>query len=130
MKPKGRIVLIELLIAFLFFSLSAVIALQLFARGYAFSRESTLRADALREAQSLADRLFAGDSAEALFAGTGFARDGETYTRDEGGVTFTVELSARDERAGVLKNALITVREGDQTLFSLPVARYEGRDAP
>lgn len=130
MRPKGRIVLVELLIAFLFFSLSAVIALQLFARAYGFSRESTLRADALRRAQSVADILFASDSAEQLLMREGFERRGETYALEDGGVTYTVELSAKDAEAGVVQNARVSALHAGETLFSLPVARYEGRESP
>lgn len=130
MKPKGRIVLVELLIAFLFFSLSAVIALQLFAHGYEFSYDSTLRADALREAQSLADRLYASDSAEALLAETGFAKIDSAYARDDGEITYTVELSAHGTESGVMQNAVVTALEGDTVLFSLPVKRYEGGGTP
>ncbi len=130
MKPKGRIVMVELLIAFLFFSLSAVIALQLFAHGYEFSRDSTLRAGALREAQSLADRLYTASSAEKLLKEAGFEKDEADYVRAQGEVAYTVALSAHGTDAGVMQSMIVTVSEGDTVLFTLPVKRYEGGTTP
>ena len=130
MKPKGRIVLIELLIAFLFFSLAAVIALQLFAHGQEFSRQSTLRSAALRQAQSLAERLYASNETEALLRNIGFEKQDSAYTMKADGALYKVSLSASGTEAGVIQNMVITAYEGEKELFTLPVSRYEGGKAP
>ena len=60
--------LVEILMAVLFFALSATVILQAFASSHDMGNRSNLAAAALNRGQNLAEQLYAADDMEALLA--------------------------------------------------------------
>ena len=90
--------LMEILIVVLFFALCSTVILDVFVGAHNQSARAGAQADALTAAQSLADRLYAYDLLVTLGE--------ETYS------------------AGTLETAEVTALENEQTIFTLPSARY------
>lgn len=124
---KGNILLIELLIVILFFSLSAAVTLRLYDRAHARSIKSQRLEEAILSLQDLAEQLYASDSMAEFLLGQGFARDGEQYTAEVNGFNISACLSEKATRAGVLESADLTALYGGEAVYALPVSRYEAR---
>ena len=108
--------LVELLIVVLFFMLAASVLLQVFAAARLQSDRAAKLAEAANWAQNVAD--------EALTT-LGFAANGESWVYS--GERFSAVLTQNTETgaAGHLRQGDLTVTDGEETLISLPCARYE-----
>ena len=124
---RSNALLVELLIVVMFFMLSATVLLQVFMKARSQSLQAGALDDALNEAQNVADRLYTvsgSDSAEALKS-MGFdfdAAGGGFLERDE--YKLLVYRNTEDRKAGLMDLYQVQAYQGDQLLFSLPVARY------
>ena len=90
------------------------------------------QADALTAAQSLADRLYAADEREDVLRQSGFFERGDgTWHLSCGAYDLLVTLGEETYSAGTLETAEVTALENEQTIFTLPSARYvQGEVAP
>ena len=88
--------------------------------------------DALTAAQSLADRLYAADEREDVLRQSGFFERGDgTWHLSCGAYDLLVTLGEETYSAGTLETAEVTALENEQTIFTLPSARYvQGEVAP
>ena len=116
--------LVEIIIAVLFFALSATVILDVFVTAYKQSAYADVCDMALTAAQNLSERLYVSEDAQALLQSRGFAQDGDAWLLEENGYTLRVELGSEPAGAGTLATALITALSGEETLVELPSARY------
>ena len=114
---KGAVLLAELMIAILFFSLSAAIAVGVLTGAYQMSREATDGERALNMAQEAAESIAAADDLDALLASyaMGFEEDGLI-------LKLTCEKWAQG--GGLLYQIALTVSRGETALVELPASRY------
>ena len=112
---KGNMLLIELVIAILFFSLSQVAIVQVFAAAQQKASDSRALHAALMAAEDVAERLSREDEPEAALLGMGF------MDKDGGFV-----LSGG---AGELISATVSARREDVELLALPCAYYVAEEA-
>lgn len=123
--------LVEIMMAVLFFSLAAVVILELFVTAGMRSGESELRGEALSRVQNLTQRLYAAEDAEALLEAEGFGRTGDGWTLDGGEYVLTVATGIEPMQAGGMMTAEVTASGEGGVLASLPVAKYlPGEVAP
>lgn len=116
--------LVEILIAVLFFALAATVVLDAFVIARSQSREASAFNVALAQAQDVADILYVSEDAEGVLAGVGFAQEGDAWTRESEDFTLTVTLAEEAMAAGTMRLFDVqAVRSGD-TLFELPCSRY------
>ena len=116
--------LVEILIAVVFFAFCAMVVVETFVITSNQSRQAGVYNVALVEAQNVADTLYASaDFAEALKA-AGFEQDGQGWTRAYEDYALLVTASQEAADAGVLLTAEVSVIEGEDTLFTLPCLRY------
>ncbi len=118
--------LMEILMAVLFFALSATVLLEGFAAAHEQSTRAGLSALALNDAQSLCDRLYATPDAQALLQGDGFAQEPDGWTLPCDGYRLVVQLTNEQTAAGTLRIAQVSavLYNKEETLFTLPCARY------
>lgn len=121
--------LIEIMIAVLFFALCSTVLVETFMTANRQSRYAGLDSQALVEAQDVAERLYAAADGEALLASAGFTLENGLWTRANGEVRLTVALSGQETVAGILRKADVGAYRGETLLASLPVARYEPKEA-
>lgn len=126
MKKGGQhnALLVEILIAVLFFALAATVILDAFVSAWSLSRRSEAYNIALTRAQNLADRLYAGNLSEEILSGEGFVLSDGAWRLSEGETSMTVTLREEPRPAGVLRAAQVDAAWEEETLVSLPVSRY------
>lgn len=113
MKTKNlNSLLVEILMAMLFFALSAAVILQTFVTARSQSDRAILLSEALLAAQNLADEaILADDISDCTIAMDGF--------------TLTLTTSEEAADAGILRRAEISAQdENGETLLTLPAVRY------
>lgn len=119
-----RALLMEIMIAVLFFALCASVLLRTFVTVRELSCRAGVRTDALLTAQSLANRLYAQQDMPAELEVMGFEAQEGTWTRSGEGLELTVVLEEESTAAGTLQTALVRLTEGGNDIIELPVARY------
>lgn len=121
--------LIEIMIAVLFFALCSTVLVETFMTANRQSRCAGLDNQALVEAQDVAGQLYAAADGEAFLTEAGFTWVDGVWARLDGEICLTVTLARKDTAAGVLHTAEVNASRGETLLASLPVARYEPKEA-
>ena len=114
----------EILIAVLFFALSATILLEVFVGARNQSLRAGITNEALFAAQNLADRLYCAEDAETLLTQAGFSREKDAWTLNRGAYTLTATWEEERLLGGTLRSAKVCAQYGDETLLTLPCTRY------
>ena len=120
--------LVEIVIAVLFFAMSATVILNVFAAAYRQSSYAGALSASTEEAQDLAERLYLSDDPQAMLAGEEFVQEGDTWHLTADAYDLAVELMSENGEAGELRTANITVLREGETLIELPLARYIPRE--
>ncbi len=124
-----RTLLVEILIAVLFFALCATVLLRTFVSAREYSDRAGIDSAALLAAQDLSERLYASQDWAALLAEDGFAESDGVWTRDAGAYHLEVRLDAEEAPAGELRTATVRATREDQLIVELPSVRYIPREA-
>lgn len=119
-----RTLLVEIMIAVLFFALCATVLLQTFATAHDYSHRAGADGAALLEAQDLAECLIAASDAQAELEARGFAREDGLWRREDESWTLEVEPNEESAPAGTLWTARIRALRGETVIVDLPCARY------
>lgn len=120
-----RSLLVEILIAVLFFALSATVLLEVFVGARGKSDRAAVTNEALFAAQNLADTLYCAEDAEALLAREGFTEREDGWMRESGAYALTVTLDEEHFAGGALRRASVRAWYGGETILTLPCARYQ-----
>ncbi len=120
-----RSLLVEILIAVLFFALSATVLLEVFVGAHGKSDRAAAMNGALFAAQNLADTLCCAEDAAALLAREGFTEREDGWTRESGAYALTVTLGEERLAGGTMRRATVRAQYGGETILTLPCARYQ-----
>jgi len=122
---KGNMLLIELVIVILFFSLSQVVLVQVFAGAQRKAINCERLNSALLEMQDLAERLSRRPDPEAVLSQAGFTAGDGVYTlHTDIGIDYSAELSRLSQQSGQLIRVQLTARQAEKELFTLPAIHY------
>ena len=137
-KHTSNLLLVEILIAVLFFMLSAVVLVKVFATARSVTERSAVETEALAEAQNVADALYAAEDADAWLAGEGYVHSHGAWSKDYGEYSLYVEAETENTQAGELWKGRVSAfyrrrntgdaRPTDEELFTLPCTRYKGAE--
>ena len=117
--------LVEILMAVLFFALSAAVILQVFATAHDMGNRSGLQIAALNRAQNLSEQLYAAEDMDAMLAEARFESCGEgCWHLSEEQFTLLVRTGEEAAPAGTLLTATVSVAREDEILVELPCSRY------
>ena len=116
--------LVEIMIAVLFFALCSTVILETFVAAREYSRRAGVQNEALVELQDLAERLYVEKEADQLMKARGFTPSDEGWELDAGDYTVEVKFAQEEAPAGTLNTALLRALYGDKLLAELPWARY------
>ena len=130
---RSNVLLVEILIAVLFFMLSATVLVRVFATAHSTTVKAGVETLALAEAQNVADAVYAADDPAAALEAMGYMNAHGAWTKNCGEFTLYVEGGSRPAGAGSLwegqvrgfynrPNASLDDQDGE--LFALPFARY------
>ena len=134
---RSNVLLVEILIAVLFFMLSATVLVRVFATSRNMTVRSGAETAALAEAQNVAEAIYAADDVEGSLGDMGFILSHGAWTKSyEGGYTIYVEGRETPTEMGTLwqgnVRAFYALRNvdaahpEDEELFSLKCTRYKG----
>ena len=124
-KYQGNILLIELLIVILFFSLSQVVMVRVFASAHEKSHDSVQLRHAMMACEDLAEQLSVSEDPDVLLLQQDFTgSDGSYFRCDEHGFDLYVQCQQEETEAGALLNSIITAKKDGSEILSLPVALY------
>ena len=121
---KQSALLVEIIIAVLFFALSATVILQTFAAAYKQGVYASTCNDAMAMAQNLAGRLYVSDAPEALLEAEGFSAEGNVWSMDAQRYTLQVKFDTTATAAGEIYTAQISAIRNDEVFLEIPCARY------
>lgn len=128
-QSKGHAALVELMIVILFFALSSVTTLRLYALSAQTRARSERGTQALALAQDWAERLSVCGNADALLSGEGFAYiDGE-YRLTQGELRLYVDKQTAAYASGVLTSMTLSVYHQQELLCALPVSVFTQKGA-
>lgn len=121
--------LVEIMVAVLFFALCATVLLRTFVSTREYSRRAGVDSVALVEAQDLSERLYVSQDREATLTEDGFAQQDGVWTLDAGDYRLEVSLGAEDAPAGEMMTATVRALRDDILIVELPVLHYVPREA-
>lgn len=116
--------LVEIMMAVLFFALSAVVILELFTAAHVRSSEARLSGDALGRVRNLTERLCAADDPEALLESEGFEAAEALWRMNAGEYVLTVDMDFEETAAGSMMRAEVAAEQDGAQLILLPCAKY------
>ena len=129
-KNRSNVLLVEILIAVLFFMLSATVLVKVFVA----SRNMTVRSGV--QSVAVAEALYAAEDPDQLLADMSFMSSHGAWSKDYGDYTLYVYGYATPTDAGELWTGTVSafyklrnpdaVMMEDEELFSLSCARYKG----
>lgn len=116
--------LVEIMVAVLFFALCSTIILETFVTAREYSRQAGIYNEALVDLQDLAERLYAADGEAQLLEADGFVCEDGRWTLDGEEYMIEVVLTQREAPSGELREALLRALRRDKTIAELPWAHY------
>ena len=138
-KNRSNILLVKILIAVLFFMLSATVLVRVFIGARNLTVKSGVESRALVEAQNVAETLYAAQDVDATLEKLSFVSSHGTWSKDCGDYTLYVTGELQPTNAGELWTGSVSAfyklrnpdqaRQEDEELFSLPCAKYKGVSA-
>ena len=120
--------LVEIMIAVLFFALSSTVILETFVVTRNQSRLADVYNVALMEAQNIADKIYASGEVEQTLEQAGFTQEGDVWTYTEEVYNLRVVVSEEETDAGVLLSAEVSAVHQDEAILTLPCSRYIPRE--
>ena len=133
---RSNILLVEILIAVLFFMLSATVLMRVFGAARNMTVRSGVEARALNEAQNVAEALYAADDVETAMAEMKFVSSHGSWSKDCGDYSLYVTGETQPTGAGEVWSGTVSAfyklrdpdasRAEDEELFALPCAKYKG----
>ena len=127
---KGNMLLIELVIVILFFALSQVVIVQVFAHTEKKNQDTARLNQSMVFAENILERLCNDRNPDGMLIREGFVGNGSsTYTYTQiPGVEFSAYVSHFQQPSGELVNVELTARQGDAVMFSLPSVQYFAKE--
>ena len=133
-RNRSNVLLVEILIAVLFFMLSATVLVRVFVTARNLTVRAGAETAALAEAQNVAEAIYAAEDPDALLEGMAFVSSHGAWSRDYGSFTLYVAGEESPSGAGVMWQGQVrafysqrdpeAARAQDAELFALPCARY------
>ena len=133
-RNRSNVLLVEILIAVLFFMLSATVIVNVFVTARNMTVRSGVESAAVQEAQNIAEAIYASDDIDQLMDDLSFRSAHGTWSRDYG--DYSLYVAGETQSVGVgeiwkgnviafynLRDASAGKPENEQ-LFSLPCTRY------
>lgn len=135
-KNRSNVLLVEILIAVLFFMLSATVLVRIFVTARNMTVRSGVESVAVADAQNVAETLYAAEDIDGTLSEMGFYSSHGAWTLDRGDYTLYVDGEETATEAGALWSGTVSAfyklrnpdaaRAEDEQLFSLTCTRYKG----
>ena len=137
-KNRSNILLVEILMAVLFFMLSATVIAQVFSASRNMTKKAGAQTRALAQAQNVAESIYGREDLDDVLTQLGFLQSHGTWTKDFDDFSLYVTGAFRPTDAGELFEGEVraffktrnikAARAADEELFSLPCTWYREVD--
>lgn len=125
MKAKHmNALLVEIMMAVLFFALAATVILELFAAGHSLNRDSDILGRATGHARNLSEQIYAADDLKGLLVQQGFEQGATGWHASFGDYSLLVTAETLPAGSGEMRRAEVSAAQDDEVLVSLPCLRY------
>ena len=134
-RNRSNVLLVEILVAVLFFMLSATVLVKVFVTARNMTVRAGVESEAVVEAQNVAETLYTAADIDATLADMGFSSSHGAWSKDCGDYSLYVLGGYRDAGAGALWTGEVSAfyklrnpdnaRQEDEQMFSLACTRYE-----
>ena len=128
-RSRANILLVELLIAILFFMLSATALTEVYAKTHEKNLIGEACADLLEETREIADVLYVSEDPETELYLRGFTGENGFFCAARGPETLRAVISNEQTKAGELRVIMIGVMHNDDILYQLNCTRYFEKEA-
>ena len=119
-----NILLVEIMIAVLFFALCSVVMLETVVAAREYERRSFIETEALIKMQSIAECVYAADDAELYLENNGFVCADGIWKYDAGEYCLEMTIESEETSVGILRNSVIRALRNDEMIAELPGSRY------
>jgi len=122
---KGNMLLIELVIVILFFTLSQVVIVQVFAQTQRKNLDTARLNKSMVFAENILERLCNDKNPDGVLMRQGFMGKGGTYTYTQmPDMVFFANVSHLQQPSGELVSVELIAKQGEVELFTLPSVQY------
>ena len=138
-RNRSNVLLVEILIAVLFFMLSATVLVRVFVAARNMTVRAAVETQALAEAQNVADTIYAAADPDQALEAMEFKLYHGAWSRASGDFTLYVEGGEEPAEAGSYWRGTVRafyhnrnieqVRPEDEELFAIPCTRYREAQA-
>lgn len=119
-----NILLVEIMIAVLFFALCSTVILETFAAARQYEKQSRIDTAALTEMQNMTELLYAAENPDEFLPECGYEQTEAGWSRDFGDYRLDVMVGEEETSVGVLRTTKIRALRGDKQIAEMPGARY------
>ncbi len=120
--------LVEIMIAVLFFALCAAVIMEIFGYAKKISIQAETRSDAVVCMQDMAERMYVAESMTELLYADGFAETDGKWIKECGDYEIAVEVSEKMTASGMLTVAKVSASEEGDVIAEIPCVRYVGNE--
>lgn len=124
--------LVEIMMAVLFFALSAAVILELFASAHSLNISAEKIGRAANHAHMLCEQIYAAEDAAAFLADQGFEAQSGAWIQQFEDYEIRIDLESEAAPAGALLRAQIAAYDAEnegEAMICLPCARYFPEEA-
>lgn len=119
-----NILLVEIMIAVLFFALCSCVMLETFVAAREYERRARIETEALVGMQNITEQVYAAGDALKTLEALGFESDGGVWTLDTGDFVYEMTVAQEPAPAGALRTTLIRALRNGEAIAEIPGARY------
>lgn len=116
--------LVEIMIAVLFFALCSTVILETFMASRELGTRSEIESAALVQLQDLGEQLYAAENYEEVIQNAGFAASETGWMLENGETRLELVFSEEAAGAGTLRTWQLTGLRNDEVFVEFPGARY------
>lgn len=116
--------LVEIMMAVLFFALSAAVILELFASAHSLNISAEKIGRAANHVHMLCEQIYAAEDAAACLVDQGFEAQNGAWTQEFEDYEIRIDLELEKASAGMLLRAQIAAYDEGEAMICLPCARY------
>jgi len=119
-----NILLVEIMIAVLFFALCSCVMLETFVAAREYERRSRIETEALVGMQNITEQVYAAGDAGEMLKALGFEAADGVWTLDTGDFVYEMTVIQEPAPAGTLRTTLIRALRNGEAIAEIPGARY------
>ena len=126
MRKNNRlnILLVEIVIATLFFALASTVILKVYASTRRQSVMASIDNIVQAEVQNLSEECYAAEDVAAVLTAHGFNESESKYVYDGEDYSITAEIENEETETGILRTVVFNVEAMGEERLSVPTVRY------